>query len=167
MSQTRCYLGLGSNLNDPFSQLQQALQALEAVPGIRVSTVSAFYRSLPIGPGEQPDYCNAVAEISTHLNPVDLLHSLQNIERAQGRDRKTGPRWSARTLDIDVLLYGDAIIDLDHLTVPHPEMADRNFVLVPLADIAPDLEVPGLGVVRVLAESAGCEGLQRWDESPA
>ncbi len=167
MSRVRGYLGLGSNLNNPYLQLQQALASLHAMPEIDLTRISPFYRSLPIGPGEQPDYCNAVVEIHTALSPLDLLEVLQAIEMAQGRDRRNVERWSPRTLDIDVLLYGDSVIDEARLTVPHPEMKNRNFVLTPLADIAAELEVPGLGLVGKLAAALGKEGLQPWDVAPA
>jgi len=136
----RAYIGLGSNLQNPTQQLQQALIALKALPQTQLVCVSSFYRSAPLGPPDQPDYCNAVAALDTALAPLALLDALQSIEQAQGRLR--GERWGARTLDLDILLFGGQIIKSEHLTVPHPQMQHRAFVLCPLAEIAPNLALP-------------------------
>lgn len=139
------FLGLGSNLDSPLTQLQRATNAVDALTATRVLARSPVYRNpaLPL-PGEtistQPDYCNAVLLIETGLEPLALLDALQAIELAQGRVR--GERWAARTLDIDLLLYGDRMMDHPRLTVPHPGLAARRFVLQPLADIAPALHLP-------------------------
>lgn len=137
---TRCFIGLGSNLEDPAGQLRSALDALQALPNTTVESCSSFYSSAPVGPGQQPDYVNAVAQIETELAPDALLDGLQAIEQLHGRVRSV--RWGARTLDLDILLFGSEIIDSPRLTVPHPRMAERNFVLEPLAELAPELQLP-------------------------
>jgi len=136
----RAYIGLGSNLQNPIQQLQQALISLKALPQTQLACVSSFYRSAPLGPADQPDYCNAVAALDTALAPLALLNALQSIEQAQGRLR--GERWGARTLDLDILLFGGQIIESERLSVPHPQMQHRAFVLWPLAEIAPNLVLP-------------------------
>jgi 2-amino-4-hydroxy-6-hydroxymethyldihydropteridine diphosphokinase len=136
----RCYIGLGSNLTNPHQQLRAALAALTSLPHSTLLRSSSFYRSAPIGPGEQPDYVNAVAELDTQLSPLELLDQLQSIEVQQGRERSL--RWGARTLDLDILLFGRELIDSARLTVPHPRMRERNFVLLPLAELEPELQLP-------------------------
>ncbi len=149
---TISYIGLGSNLDSPQRQLKCALQALEHNQWIDVCSISAYYRSRAIGPGTQPDYCNAVVAICSSLTPFDLLCQLQRIEDAQGRTRYQ--RWGARTLDLDILFYGDQRIDTPRLTIPHPRLSERNFVLYPLADIAPNLILPnGLSVGAYLRQT--------------
>ena len=138
----RAYIGLGSNLDDPLQQLQQALTALQQIPQSRLTAISRFYGSRPMGPADQPDYINAVAMFDTCLEPLVLLNALQTIEQQQGRVR-TGKRWGPRTLDLDLLLYGSEIIDLPRLQVPHPGIYQRSFVLQPLFDLAPELTFPG------------------------
>jgi len=141
------YIGLGSNLGDPQSQLRRALEALAEVPGSRLVRVSALYRSEPLGPPGQPDYLNAVAVLETTLRPLELLAALHAIEERQGRVR--AERWGARTLDLDLLLYGDLALDSPALTLPHPEMINRSFVLQPLAEVAgEELHLPGIGPLR-------------------
>jgi len=130
---TTAYIGLGSNLNDPIRQLRAALAALEELPESDVEQVSGAYSSAAVGPGRQPDYLNAVVQIDTRLPAQRLLGLLQDIERVQGRVRTI--RWGARSLDLDILLYGEERIDTPTLTVPHPALGERNFVLYPLADI--------------------------------
>ncbi len=145
---SRAYIGLGSNLQAPRRQLERALEALAALPRSQVLKASRFYRSPPLGPADQPDYLNAVALLETELAPLALLDRLQALENAQGRVRTR--RWGPRTLDLDLLLYDRRRIDHPRLQVPHPGIAERDFVLKPLAEIAPGLEVPGLGRVAVL-----------------
>ncbi|MCB1701176.1 MAG: 2-amino-4-hydroxy-6-hydroxymethyldihydropteridine diphosphokinase [Halioglobus sp.] len=128
------YIGLGSNLCEPIRQLRDAIVALDQLSASRLVQVSSAYRSAAVGPGEQPDYLNAVALLDTALEPQALLEALQGIEQAQGRERKV--RWGARSLDLDILLYGDSIVSTGSLTIPHPEMRRRNFVLYPLAEIS-------------------------------
>lgn len=137
---TRVFVGLGSNLSEPQQQLCSALAAMAKIPGTELLRRSGFYRSAPVGPGEQPDYVNAAAELDTELPPLVLLDHLQSIENAQGRERRV--RWGARTLDLDILLFGRQRIDEPRLQVPHPRIAERNFVLQPLMELEPELELP-------------------------
>ena len=137
---TACFIALGSNLNQPTEQLRQACKALQQLPQSQLVAFSRCYGSKAIGPGDQPDYINAAVLLETELAPLDLLEQLQNIEDQQLRVRTE--RWGPRTLDLDLLLYGTQSIDLPTLTVPHPRMMERNFVLYPLADINPDLHFP-------------------------
>lgn len=156
----RAYIGLGSNLGDPEQRLRRALAALACLSDTRLLKQSSLYRSLPMGPPGQPDYVNAAAEIETRLTALRLLEELQNIERAQGRVR--GPvRWGPRTLDLDLLVYGDAQITGPTLTVPHPGIAERAFVLYPLHEIAGDLKIPGLAPLTELLQNRPPDGLER------
>ena len=143
------YIGLGSNLDDPVAQIARAIASLEHLPASRLRAVSSCYRNPPLGPQDQPHYVNAVAALETTLAPRALLDALQALERAQGRVR-TAERWGPRTLDLDLLTYGDAIISEDGLKLPHPGIAARAFVLVPLAEIAPQLIIPGFASVATL-----------------
>jgi len=145
-------VGLGANLGEPGRQLQAAIDQLAALPGTRFLRASGFYRSAPVGVAGQPDFVNAVAQIDTVLAPEVLLARLQEIERGHGRERPYPG--APRTLDLDLLLYGDEQIDRPGLTVPHPRMHERAFVLRPLAEIAPQAAVPGRGAVAALLE--GC-----------
>jgi 2-amino-4-hydroxy-6-hydroxymethyldihydropteridine diphosphokinase len=143
------YIGLGSNLRQPIRQLRTALLALEQLPVSRIVQVSGVYRSAAVGPGEQPDYLNAVLRLDTCLEPRALLQELQRIESAQGRTREV--RWGARSLDLDILLYGNASLETPVLTIPHPAMRQRNFVLYPLAEISGlNLELPDGTVLGTL-----------------
>ncbi len=134
------YIALGSNLASPIEQLKQALQALKKLEKTELVSVSSFYQSKPLGPQDQPDFINAVVEIATSLEPIGLLDNLQAIEQAQGRERKR--HWGERTLDLDILLYDDREIKCERLTIPHYDMCNREFVIVPLFEIAPDLVLP-------------------------
>lgn len=154
------YIGLGSNLQQPIQQLNQALQRLAKIPQTRLMTTSPLYRSAPLGPADQPDYINAVAALATRLSPLELLDALQAIERQQGRVRE-GERWGPRTLDLDLLLFGDQQIHNDRLSVPHPGLGERNFVLYPLSDIAgKDLRIPGLDTLGHLLHACPAQGLE-------
>lgn len=144
------YIALGSNLHTPLEQLKRALNALAQLPQTQLMAVSSFYRSKPLGPQDQPDYLNAAVEISTALSPLALLDELQRIENEQGRIRLR--RWGERTLDLDILLYGDEIIQTERLTVPHYDMHNREFVIVPLAEIAPNLILPNGQKLAELAD---------------
>lgn len=159
---TNVYVGIGSNLQQPVHQVQQAIQALKQLPDTRLLTHSRLYHSRPLGPQDQPDFVNAVAAIETQLTATALLHQLQEIEQAQGRVRN-GRRWGPRTLDLDILLYGDEIINLPQLNVPHPGLHQRNFVLYPLHEIAPDLVVPGRGALATLLAQCSPIGLEPVD----
>lgn len=145
----RVYVGLGSNLDDPLRQIERALLALAGLTQTQLLRVSRRYRTAPWGFAEQPPFVNAVAELATHLPPRELLDALLALEREQGRHRD-GARWGPRTLDLDLLLYGDLQVEAPGLVLPHPRIAERAFVLVPLADLDADLKIPGAGVVREL-----------------
>ncbi len=139
------YVGIGSNLADPEAQVRRALAQLADLPQSELLACSRLYRTAPVGPQDQPDYVNAAVCLRTGLTAGGLLAALQGVERVHGRVRD-GRRWGPRTLDLDILLYGESCIDRPGLRVPHPELANRAFVLVPLADIAPEaLVVPGRG----------------------
>ena len=137
------FIGLGSNLEDPPSQLQSALAAIERLPGTRLLGQSALYRGAPLGYPDQPDFVNAVAKIATELTPQALLQALLQIEHSHGRERTF--RNAPRTLERDILLYGDVQLHEHGLTIPHPQMHLRAFVLQPLLEIAPDASIPGIG----------------------
>jgi 2-amino-4-hydroxy-6-hydroxymethyldihydropteridine diphosphokinase len=155
----RAYVGLGGNLDDPVSHVRGALEDLRALGDTCCVRPSGLYRSLPVGPVAQPSYVNAVACLDTGLSPWSLLAALQGVEARHGRVR--GPeRWGPRTLDLDLLVYGAWRSCDARLTVPHPELAGRAFVLVPLLEIAPDLDVPGLARVRDLARAVGSDGVE-------
>ena len=148
---TAAYIGLGSNMEDPRGQVQTAMDELDALPQSRLTGRSSLYRSAPLGPQDQPDFINAVAKLETRLEPADLLARIQGIEQRHGRRRDR--RWGPRTLDLDLLLYGDMTIDQPGLTVPHPGIAARNFVLRPLIEIDPAVVIPGRGLARDLLAS--------------
>lgn len=155
------YIGLGSNLSDPEGQVRQAMTELGGLPETELLARSALYRTAPVGPADQPDYVNAVVSLKTRLSPRGLLDGLQGIERGHGR-RRDGTRWGPRTLDLDILLYGDELVAEPGLQIPHPEMTSRAFVLVPLADVAPrGLRVPGDGDLVKLLERCPREGMTR------
>ena len=140
----RAYIGIGSNLNDPVAQVQEAIGELEMLPDTILVSKSSLYRGKPMGPADQPDYVNAVVGIDTLLSAGDLLQAMHRIEDLQGRERQR-EQWGPRTLDLDLLLYGGRHIDTERLVVPHPQMHRRAFVLVPLADVAPDWVHPVTG----------------------
>ena len=148
------YIGVGSNLNCPAEQIRKAVQQLGRFPETRFCTVSSLYQSEPIGVGEQPDFINAVVYLKTSLTPYALLKLLLQVESNFGRVR--GPKnGEARILDLDLLLYSRQIIESDRLIVPHPRMHQRRFVLLPLEEIAPALEIPGYGAINLLIQN--CE----------
>jgi 2-amino-4-hydroxy-6-hydroxymethyldihydropteridine diphosphokinase len=153
MAAVKAYIGLGANIGDPARQIRGALAALDEIPGTRVTRASSLWRSAPVGYAAQPDFVNAVAEIETVQAPRPLLGELLAIERRYGRERSFAN--APRTLDLDLLLYGDRIIAEDALAVPHPRMHERAFVLAPLVEIAPGIEVPGRGSAAALL--AGCK----------
>ena len=155
----RCYIGLGSNQADPASQLKCALQAMAALPDTRLAGCSRFYSSAPMGPQDQPNYVNAVAALDTDLAPHVLLDALQQIERQQGRERKA-ERWGPRTLDLDILLYGNRQIQDERLQVPHYHMHARAFVLYPLAELAADLLLPDGTPLQHCLEKCPKSGLE-------
>ena len=140
------YVGLGSNLQGPVKQLERTFEELNAIPVTRLIKQSSLYRSEPFGGVEQPDFVNAVAALLTQLSAQDILRELQRIENERGRERGD-VRWGPRILDLDLLVYSDQVIDESDLSVPHPGISERNFVLLPLGEIAPKLTVPGLGQI--------------------
>jgi 2-amino-4-hydroxy-6-hydroxymethyldihydropteridine diphosphokinase len=158
------YIGLGSNLAEPPQQIRRALQVLGKMPDTQLLRHSRLYRSRPLGPVAQADFCNAVAALQTRLSAVAFHAGLRALELSLGRD-PAGERWGPRLIDLDLLVYADLRIDLPQLTVPHPGIAERNFVLLPLLDIAPELVIPGVGAVRELAQKIGSEGISVLDEA--
>jgi 2-amino-4-hydroxy-6-hydroxymethyldihydropteridine diphosphokinase len=156
------YVGLGSNLSHPRRQLARALAALARLPATALVAASPAYVSAPVDPsGPQPDYVNAVAQLRTALEPRALLLALRRIEQRQGRERSCGMRNAARTLDLDLLLYGGRTLALPDLVVPHPRMHERAFVLRPLVDIARSVVVPGRGPARLLLHDVAGQRIAR------
>ncbi len=154
------YIGVGSNLDDPAAQVAGAMEALRDVRDTRLVAVSPSYGNPPMGPQDQPDYVNAVAGVLTRLSPDDLLTELQQLEVSLGRVRTPGDKWGPRIIDLDLLAYGIQQRATERLTLPHPGISERNFVLFPLCDIAPMLVLPGQGSVARMAALASREGLQ-------
>jgi len=173
-------IGIGSNLDDPVRRVRQALAALETIDATRLIAASSLYRNPPMGsieqpdyvnavamllttlaPLEQPDYVNAVAMLLTTLAPRDLLARLQGLERSQGRVRENRERWGPRRLDLDILTYGNRTIAEQALKIPHPGISERNFVLFPLFEIAPQLHIPGLGLVSNLVLEVDASTLEK------
>ncbi|WP_371187155.1 2-amino-4-hydroxy-6-hydroxymethyldihydropteridine diphosphokinase [Thalassotalea maritima] len=152
------YIGLGSNLAGPDQQIEQALEAIKNIAKTQLTRVSSLYTSKPMGPQDQPDYMNAVAELATQLSPLELLDQLQAIELSFGRVRKD-ERWGARVLDLDILLFANNVIDSERLTVPHYGMKVREFVIYPLAEIAPELHLPDGTSVASLQKQLDANGL--------
>jgi 2-amino-4-hydroxy-6-hydroxymethyldihydropteridine diphosphokinase len=140
----RCYLGLGSNLGDKTGAVREGARRLSARGDIRLARLSSLYLSRPWGYGHQPDFVNAVAEVETGLEPGELLKRAKGVEEGMGRKRRF--RWGPREVDIDLLLYGDAVLEGDGFVVPHPRMEERDFVLVPLLELAPGLVNPATGI---------------------
>lgn len=145
----KAYVGLGANLGDREHTLRRALELLDAREEIRVLRVSSFRETEPWGPVEQPAFVNAAAELETTLGPPELLGALLAVERGLGRVRE-GPRFGPRTIDLDLLLHGDVVVAEQGLVLPHPRLHERRFALEPLAELDPELEVPGLGTVAAL-----------------
>jgi 2-amino-4-hydroxy-6-hydroxymethyldihydropteridine diphosphokinase len=152
---TIVYIGLGSNLGGDFASPKQnitsAINSLAKIKSIQIIRISSFYESKPIGPQDQSDYINAVIKLKTNLDSTKLLNSLQTIENHHGRIRSQ--YWGPRTLDLDILLFGDQIIHNDRLTIPHTEICNRAFVLVPLSEIEPDCVIPEKGIVSDLVSN--------------
>jgi 2-amino-4-hydroxy-6-hydroxymethyldihydropteridine diphosphokinase len=155
------YIGLGSNLDDPALQIQNAISALEKLPESRLTKTAPWYQSQAIGPGVQDDYINTVAAITTALSPHRLLQQLQAIENQQCRKRII--RWGPRTIDLDILLYDQQVINATNLVIPHPRLSQRNFVLYPLADIAPELILPDKTPLQELLANTCAKGIVRLD----
>ena len=157
---TKAYVALGANLGKPQEALQAALEDLRQTAGVGVTAVSSFYRTAPVE-SSGPDYVNAVAEVATTLAASELLHVLQRIENAHGRVRPVGVVNAPRTLDLDLLLFGKDTVATPELTVPHPRMHLRAFVLVPLLEIAPDAVIPGLGAARDYVAATADQAIQK------
>ena len=157
----RAFVGLGSNLDDPQGQLERAFASLAGIDDTALAARSSLYCSTPLGPQDQPDFLNAVAALDTRLEAEVLLDRLQDIETGQGRVRER--HWGPRTLDLDLLLYGTRRISTPRLTVPHPGLPLRAFVLYPLAELAPDLVVPGFGTVAALARNVDAAGIRKQE----
>ena len=159
---TIALIGLGGNLGDAAATLRLAFQELDALPNTRLLRASRLYRSHAWGRTDQPDFINAVAMLETKLGARELLDAMLGIEHDAGRERHAEERWGPRTLDLDLLLYGDAVIDEPGLHVPHPHLHERDFALVPLVEIAPDAMIPGIGAARAALaamEPTGIEAL--------
>ena len=164
MQLARAYIGIGSNLEHPETQLRRAFRALAELPASRCVACSPLYRSEAVGgPPDQPEYLNAVAAVDTTLQPEALLTALQAIEATQGRVRTV--RWGPRTLDLDLLLYDDLVLDGPRLTLPHPRLHQRAFVVYPLYDIAPNLKIPGQGLLSELLKKIPQSTLARLDSA--
>ena len=157
---TLAAIGLGANLGDAAATLREAIAELARLPRTELLRASRLYRTPAWGVTEQPDFINAVALVETTLSPRDLLDALLAIERSFGRTRLDGERWGPRTLDLDLLLHGDATIDEPGLRVPHPHLHERAFALLPLAEIAPESEIPGIGMVGKLAAGMAVDGIE-------
>ena len=158
---TLAYIALGSNLASPLEQVNAAVQALGAIPQSRIVATSSFYRTPPLGPQDQPDYLNATVVLETALDAEALLDNTQRIELQQGRVRKA-ERWGPRTLDLDIMLFGNEVINTDRLTVPHYDMKNRGFMLWPLFEVAPDLIFPDGSSLKSVLDDLGAENPARW-----
>lgn len=158
---TIAYIAIGSNLSDPVSQAKLAIESLKTLPKSEFVQTSSLYGSSPMGPQDQPDYINAIVCIQTELTPLELLDCTQAIEQEQGRVRKE-ERWGPRTLDLDIVLFGNEVIDSERLTVPHYGMKEREFVLYPLAEIAPNLSLPDGTKLQDLLNTVDRNGLRIW-----
>jgi len=154
------YLGLGANLNNPKTQLEKAIKTLSELDHCQLEKCSSFYQSQPMGPQDQGDYINAIIKMSINLSPIELLDSCQRIELEQGRVRKH-ERWGPRTLDLDLLLYNNDMINTVRLVVPHYGMKQRNFVLLPLFEISPELVFPDGSVLSNLIKETNTQGIQK------
>jgi 2-amino-4-hydroxy-6-hydroxymethyldihydropteridine diphosphokinase len=158
---TVAYVGLGANIGEPRKQLQDALHDMGALPQTRVTATSGLYRSAPMGYLDQPDFLNAVARLDTALSAARLLENLQKIEQRQNRERSFPG--APRTLDLDLLLYGDQVLDTPALTLPHPRMHERAFVLRPLVELDAEISIPGKGKAGILLSACGSQKIERMD----
>ena len=154
-------IGLGANLGDAAATLRDALLAIDGLPQTRLLRASPLYRTAAWGNTDQPDFVNAAALVETVLSPRALLDALLDLERRFGRRREAGPQWGPRVLDLDLLLHGSRVVDEPGLRVPHPHLHERAFALLPLAQVAPDMEVPGRGPVRALLAAVDIRGCER------
>lgn len=154
-------IGLGGNLGDAIASVRAAIEELDGIPDTHLLRASSLYRTAAWGVEAQPDFINAVALVETTLPPRVLLDALLEIERRHGRDRSRETRWGPRTLDLDLLLHGDAVLDEDGLTLPHPQMHRRAFVLRPLLDVWPQACIPGVGAASEALAQLACGGIER------
>lgn len=154
---TGIYIGLGSNINQPYLQIKNAITALNNLPETKVLMDSGYFKSRPMGPEDQPDYVNAVIELQTTMNATELLQHCQLIEQQQGRIKKR--HWGERTIDLDILLYAEQRMDSDDLTVPHPGICQRDFVYLPLLKLNAEIEIPGKGLLHDIVQAAGIQAL--------
>ncbi|QDA58304.1 2-amino-4-hydroxy-6-hydroxymethyldihydropteridine diphosphokinase [Thermomonas aquatica] len=157
---TLAAVGLGANLGEAVATLRDAIDELARLPDTELLRASRLYRTPAWGRTEQPDFINAVALVETGMPARELLDALLAIERSFGRVRLDGERWGPRTLDLDLLLFGDAVIDEPGLRVPHPHLHERAFALLPLAEIAPQLAIPGIGSVASIAAGMAADGIE-------
>ena len=155
------FVALGANLENPVRQVQHAIAQFGALEHTKVLAVSSLYRTAPVGYADQPDFINAVAKLQTELSPHALLDALHAIENRHGRQRSV--RNAPRTLDLDLLMYGTCVVNEENLTLPHPRMQERAFVLLPLAEIAPDVRLPGRGPLSQLIGLVDCGGVEKLD----
>lgn len=156
---SQAFIALGSNLQQPLQQVATALREIAGLPQTALVRQSSLYRTAPVGYDDQPDFINAVAEVETTLAPLQLLHAIQGIENQHGRERPF-PN-APRVLDLDLLLYNNTVMDTNELTLPHPRMHERGFVLLPLAEIAPALALPGHGNISSLAQACMDQGIEK------
>jgi len=156
----RAYIGIGSNLDNPVAQVLEAVEEMEMIPDTILVARSSLYRGRPMGPEEQPDYVNAVVSLDTLLSADELLSALIAIEDMQGRTRD-GEKWGPRIIDLDLLLYGNSTIDTATLTVPHPGMHERDFVIVPLEEVAGNVKIPGRGFLYSLINKCKSHSLKK------
>ena len=159
------YIGLGGNLDVPYKQIQRAFIELDNLPRTHLQSRSHLYKSRPLGPQEQPDYLNAVAILTTELAPLELLQALRSLEEDHGRRRNHESRWGARSLDLDILVYGDVRLATAELTLPHPQMHLRSFVLYPLAELAPNLMISDHGRVQDLRDRCHTPAIELYKEA--
>ena len=162
---TIAYVGIGSNLAEPKAQVRQAIGELDDIQDTELLAASSLYRSSPLGPTDQPDYINAAVKLMTSLSAALLLTELFRIEHKHGRRREVGSKWGPRTLDLDLLLYGDLISREPALTLPHPGIAERVFVLAPLLEIEPEIAVPGQGPAKRLLTELGDVTIEKLQDS--
>jgi 2-amino-4-hydroxy-6-hydroxymethyldihydropteridine diphosphokinase len=156
----RAYIGIGSNLNDPVAQVLEAVEELGMIPDTILVERSSLYSGRPMGPSDQPDYVNAVVSLDTLLSADELHRTLIGIEDLQGRSRE-GEKWGPRIIDLDLLLYGNSIIETDTLTVPHPGMHERDFVIIPLEEVAGNIKIPGRGFLSSLINQCESHSLKK------
>lgn len=163
-SAVTAYIGVGTNMGDKEANIRQALEMISNIPGVILNRAASIYKTEPVGFLEQDWFLNTVVEIATELAPLTLLEKLLDIENRMGRVRAI--HWGPRVIDLDIVLYGDAVINTPRLTVPHPRMAERAFVLAPLAELEPGLELKGLGrVSRLAGELVGSQGIRLYSDN--